>query len=162
MTGQDLQRLAVAELERRLANVMRYGTIIEVDPSRAMARVSFGGETESAWLRFSTSRAGGARVWSPPAAGEQVVVMSPMGDTGQGVIMGSLPSDSFPAPSSDGGEYRIDLPGGVSISVSGGAISINAPGNIIVNGDVVAGGISLQHHRHDGVDPGNSNTGQPV
>ena len=154
--------MAVADLDRRLANVVRYGTITEVDPTAARARVTFGGETASAWLHFSTSRAGGARVWSPPVAGEQVVVFSPSGDTGTGIIMGSVPNDAFPAPSSDGATYRIDLPGGVSISVAGGAISITVPGGIIINGDVISDGISLKLHVHDGVLPGGANTGQPV
>lgn len=152
----------LADLERRLANVVRYGTITEVDAANARAKVTFGGETASAWLQFSTSRAGGARVWSPPVPGEQVVVFSPMGDTAQGVIMGSLPNDAFPPPSGDGGTYQIDLPSGVSISVAGGAINISAPGNITVNGDVIANGISLETHLHSGVVPGGSNTGQPV
>ena len=152
----------LADLERRVANMVRYGTITEVDPANARARVTFGGETESAWLQFSTSRAGGARVWSPPVAGEQVVVFSPMGDTAQGVIMGSLPNSAFPPPSGDGGTYQVDLPGGVSISVAGGAVSITAPGNITVNGDVIANGISLQLHVHSGVVVGASNTASPV
>lgn len=155
-------RLALSDLERRLANVVRYGTITAVDPASARAKVTFGGETQSAWLPFATARAGGARVWSPPVAGEQVVVFSPMGETGSGVIMGSVPSDAFPPPSSDGATYRIDMPGGVSISVAGGAISITAPGNITINGDVVADGISLKYHVHRGVISGGSNTGTPV
>lgn len=153
---------ALAELERRLANVVRYGTVTSVDPINARAKVTFGGETESAWLQFSTSRAGGARVWSPPVTGEQVMVFSPMGDTAQGVIMGSLPNAAFPAPSGDGATYQIDLPGGVSIAVSGGSIEISAPGNIIVNGDVIADGISLKVHVHSGVMAGGATTGQPV
>ncbi|MTH78751.1 phage baseplate assembly protein V [Paracoccus aestuariivivens] len=151
----------MAELERRLANVVRFATITEVDPGNARARVTFGRETASAWLHFSTARAGGARVWSPPVTGEQVVVLSPMGDTGQGIIMGSLPSNAFPAPSGDGGTYRIDMPGGVSISVAGGSISITAPGNVVVNGDVIADGISLTTHVHGGVQSGGSNTSEP-
>lgn len=154
--------LAFAELQRCFANMMRFATVTEVDPANARARVTFGGETESAWLHFTTPRAGGARVWSPPVAGEQVVVFSPMGDTGQGVIMGSLPNSQFPAPSSDGATYRIDLPGGVSISIAGGSIAITAPGNVTVNGDVIADGISLKTHRHDSVMPGSGQTGQPV
>lgn len=153
--------LMIAELQRRLANVVRYGTITEVDAANARARVTFGGETASAWLQFTTSRAGGARVWSPPVAGEQVVVFSPMGDTGQGIIMGSLPSDAFPPPSGDGGTYRVDLPGGVSISVSGGGITISAPANITITGDVIADGISLKTHVHGGIIIGGDETAEP-
>lgn len=38
--------------------------------------------------------------------------------------------------------------GGCTIEIGGGKISINAPGGISINGDVVAGGISLQSHTH--------------
>ena len=158
----------LADLERRMASVLRFGTVVAVDPAAARVRVSFGGETESAWLQFGTPSAGGARVWSPRVVGEQVMVGCPQGDTGQGVILTSLPSASFPAPSSDGATYRIDLPGGVSISVSGGAVNIAAPGavritgDVIVDGDVIADGISLKTHVHSGVVAGGADTGQPV
>lgn len=154
-------KMRIADLERRLANTVRFGTITAVDAAQARARVTFGGETESAWLHFQTPRAGGARVWSPPVPGEQVVVVSPMGDTGQGIITGSVPSDAFPPPSSDGATYRIDMPGGVSISVAGGSVSITAPADIIVTGDVIADGISLKHHVHGGVQRGGATTDEP-
>lgn len=161
------ERFSLSDLERRLASVVRFATITEVDAANATARVTFGGDTSSAWLRFSSGRSGGARVWSPPAVGEQVLVFSPNGDTGQGVIMGSLPSAEFPAPSSDGGTFRIDL-AGVSISVSGGAINITSSGpvtitgDLVVTGDVTAGGISLQDHTHGGVATGGSQTAPPT
>lgn len=157
---------ALADLERRLASVVRFATITAVDAGNATAQVTFGGETSSAWLRFSSGRSGGARVWSPPVVGEQVVVFSPSGDTGQGVIVGSLPSAAFPPPSADGGTFQIDLPG-VSISVSGGGISITsaAPvtitGDLIVSGDVVAGGVSLIDHTHGGIVVGGAETQPP-
>lgn len=160
---------AAAELERRMANIMRYGTITTVDAANARAKVTFGEESSSAWLPFSVGRAGGARIWSPPVTGEQVLVFSPGGDTAQGVIMGSLPSDAFPSPGGGDGEtYQIDLPGGVSISVAGGAANITAPGNlvvtgdVIVSGDVVASGISLTSHVHTGVVPGGGESGPPA
>ena len=165
-----LQQLArrIADLERRITSVARYGTVTAVDAAKARAKVTFGGETESAWLPVQVGRAGGARIWSPVVVGEQVFVTCPGGDTAQGVIGGSLPSAAFPPPSSDGAAYRIDLPGGVVIEVAGAAITITAPGdmaltgNLIVTGDVVADGISLKHHVHDGVATGGSNTGEPV
>lgn len=156
-----MNEYGMAEMERRLANVMRIATITEVDPGAARARVSFGGEAQSAWLPFAIARAGGARVWAPPTQGEQVTVLSPGGDTAQGVIMGSLYSNAGTAPSSDGEAYRIDLPGGVVIEVSGGAISITAPGDVTVNGDVIADGISLTTHVHGGVLQGPDDTEEP-
>ena len=159
---------SIADLERRLASVLRFGTITEVDAANARARVTFGGDTSSAWLQFTTGRSGGARIWSPPVSGEQVVVFSPSGDTGQGVILASLPSADFPAPSGDGATYQIDMPGGVSIRVSSGSVNITAPGavritgDVIVTGDVIADGISLKTHVHSGVVTGGSLTGEPA
>ena len=158
----------LSDIDRRLASLVRFATITEVDAGAARVRVSFGGETESAWLQFGTGRAGGARVWSPPVVGEQVIVTSPQGDTGQGVVTASLPSAAYPPPSSDAETYQIDLPGGVSISVNGGEVRITAPGavritgDVIVTGDVIADGISLKNHVHSGVIPGGANTGEPV
>lgn len=42
-----------------------------------------------------------------------------------------------------------------------GSIILTAPGNVIVNGDVIADGISLKNHVHSGVTAGGDNTGQP-
>lgn len=158
---------SLADIDRRLASVLRFGTVVAVDAAAARVRVSFGGETESAWLQFGTGRAGGARVWAPPVVGEQVFIGCPQGDTGQGVILASLPSAAYPPPSSDGAAYRIDLPGGVSLLVSGGGIAIVAPsglqitGDVTVTGDVIADGISLKTHVHGGVVPGSGNSGEP-
>lgn len=42
-----------------------------------------------------------------------------------------------------------------------GSIVMTAPNNVIVNGDVIADGISLKNHVHGGVTAGGDNTGQP-
>ncbi|MBL4929328.1 phage baseplate assembly protein V [Fuscibacter oryzae] len=161
-----LRRLS--DLERRLTNAQRYGTITAVDAANGRAKVTFGGETESAWLPISVARAAGAKVWAPPVAGEQVMIFSPGGDTAQGVICGSLPSDANPSPSSDGAAYTIHMPGGVTINVAGGAIEIVAPGQvkvtgdiIVTGGDVVADGISLKEHIHGGIVRGALKTDPP-
>lgn len=163
---QDVLR-DIEDLHRRTANLVRYGTVVSVNPGAGTARVNFGGDTESADLPISSARAGGARVWSPVVVGEQVMVLCPSGDTAQGIIAGSVPCEAFPAPSGDGATYQINLPGGVVISVSGGAVHITAPGKVIiagdveVSGDVVASGISLVHHKHGGITPGTSKTAEP-
>lgn len=161
-----LRRLT--EVERRLSRSTIIGTVTQVDAAAARAKVSFGGETESAWLPFSAGRAGGAKMWAPVVVGEQVVIQSPSGDTAQGIITASLPSDANPPPSSDGAAYTVHLPGGVTINVAGGAIEITAPGQIkvtgdiiVTGGDVVADGISLKAHVHGGVSVGDDETGEP-
>lgn len=159
--------IALGDLQRRAANLVRYGTVVSVNPAAGTARVTYGGDTESADLPISSARSGGARVWSPVVVGEQVMVLCPSGDTAQGVIACSVPCNAFPAPSGDGSTYQINLPSGVVISISGGAIHITAPGKVIitgdveVSGDVVASGISLVHHKHGGVASGVNLTAEP-
>lgn len=156
-----MSEYAMAELERRLANAVRIGTITAVDPSAPRARVTFGGESQSGWIPFSVARAGAAVVWAPPVEGEQVLVASPGGDTAQAVIMGSLYSNAGRPGSDDGSVYRVDLPNGVVIEIDGGEVRITAPNNVIVVGDVIADGISLKNHVHGGVTSGGSTTAGP-
>ncbi len=167
----------LAELERRLANVLRIGTVVAVDAGAARVRVTFGGDTESALIPFAVARAGAARVWSPPSVGEQVTVFSPGGDTAQAVVMGSVYSAAAPAPSSDGEVVQVNLPNNVIVTIAGGnvtieapgdvtigaggAVNIAAPGNVVVAGDVIADGVSLRAHRHGGVQGGSSTTAGP-
>ncbi|WP_420023767.1 phage baseplate assembly protein V [Cereibacter azotoformans] len=151
------QGFAMGDAERRLANVVKFATITAVDAGAARARVTFGGETESHWLQFSVARAGGARVWSPPTVGEQVMVLSPSGDTGQGVIIGSLPSNSNPSPSSDGGAMVLELgpvkititAGGIEAVVSGVTLTLTGAGLNVDGGQVTHNGTNIgDTHQH--------------
>ena len=87
----------LSDLERRLASLIRFGTVEEADYAAARVRVAMGGAV-SHWLPWITLRAGGDRSWWAPEAGEQVLVLSPSGDTAQGVVLGSLFQTAHPAP----------------------------------------------------------------
>ncbi len=54
----------------------------------------------------------------------------------------------------------INAASGVAIAAGGGGATIE--GDLRVTGDVVAGTISLRHHIHSGIQPGGSNTAEPV
>lgn len=107
MTDDDY---AMGELDRRLANILRVGTVTQVDAAKGLARVDLG-ELETDWLPWQTSRAGGDRYWTTPDVGEQVTVVSP-GDPSQGVIMGSLFQDAHPQNGSDGKDRRMSFQDG--------------------------------------------------
>ncbi|SME96414.1 phage baseplate assembly protein V [Desulfovibrio gilichinskyi] len=87
----------LAELDRRLSNVVRIGTVAEADYSKARLRVSFG-EAVSDWLPWVTFRAGGDHTWWAPEVDEQVLVLAPSGEISGGVVLGSIFSTSHPAP----------------------------------------------------------------
>lgn len=87
----------IGELERRLSNTIRPGTVLEADYEKARIRVTMGDNT-SAWLPWLTSRAGEDRTWHAPEVGEQVIVMAPGGELSAGYVMpGGIYKTDYPA-----------------------------------------------------------------
>jgi phage baseplate assembly protein V len=86
-----------SDVERRVANTVRFGVIAEADYARARVRVR-AGETLTDWIPFTTARAGGDRTWHPVEIGEQVIVAAPNGDLRQAVVMGAVNSSANAAP----------------------------------------------------------------
>ena len=107
----------VAELERRLANVVRPGVIREVDADRALVRVQYDVGTDgepavTAWRPWVAARAGTTLAWSAPSAGEQVLLLAPTGELEQVLrAAGALPARLRAA----------DRPGGARAAAAGGA-----------------------------------------
>lgn len=69
----------IAELQRKLANIVRIGLVKEIDYEKAKVRVKIG-EFLTDWLPWITERAGKDTSWAPPDIDEQVVVLSPFGE----------------------------------------------------------------------------------
>ncbi|NJB67212.1 phage baseplate assembly protein V [Desulfobaculum xiamenense] len=86
-----------SDMERRLASLIRFGTVAEADYGAARVRVAMGGAV-SDWLPWLTLRAGNDRTWWAPEVGEQVLVLSPSGEPAQGVVLGSIFQAAHPAP----------------------------------------------------------------
>jgi phage baseplate assembly protein V len=122
---------AGAEADRRQAGLVRFGNVTAVDAGNARVKVSFGGESVSAWLPFMVQRAGGALIWAPPVVGEQVVVASPGGETSQGVVLGSVFGGGFSAPSGDGGSFEVHL-GSSKVVVTSDSIELSSNGSRLV------------------------------
>ncbi|WP_251978562.1 phage baseplate assembly protein V [Salinicola avicenniae] len=155
----------VAELLRLIHNLIRLGTIAEVDHASARVRVRSGGLLTT-WLPWLALRAGTTREWDPPTISEQVVLLSPGGDPALGVALTGLFSTAHPAPSDaaslwhrvfpDGAviEYdheahhlRAALPGSASIDAQAdvtvtttAALTATAAGGATINANVVING----------------------
>lgn len=95
------------ELLRRLDNIIRLGTIAEVDLTTATARVKTGGITTD-FLPWLTFRAGKDKSWSAPTVGEQCVVLSVSGEFTTGVILVGLYTQNAPSQSADEHIFRFD------------------------------------------------------
>ncbi|MBY6206887.1 MULTISPECIES: phage baseplate assembly protein V [Halomonas] len=174
----------VAELLRLLHNLIRLGTIAEVDHAAARVRVR-SGELLTAWRPWIECRAGTTRSWNPPTVGEQAVLFSPGGDPAAAVVLTGLYRDAHPAPAASADLWRVVLPDGAVIEYDHaashlaatlpGSATITAPGGLtihadtVINGTLAVNGASLTHngtnvgdsHTHGGVESGPSNTGAP-
>ncbi|WP_353285207.1 phage baseplate assembly protein V [Wolbachia endosymbiont (group A) of Beris morrisii] len=80
---------AIAELNRRLANIMRIGLVKEMDYKKARVRIKVG-EFLTDWLPWITARAGEDRSWFAPNIDEQVIVLSPFGELSLGVVLPAI------------------------------------------------------------------------
>jgi phage baseplate assembly protein V len=175
-----------ADIIRRLENMIRFGTVAEVDPAQPRCRVKTGGIT-TAWLPFIAPRAGEDSEWDPPSGGEQCVVLSPSGDPATGVVLVGLYSDTNPAPDNnpkrhrrtyrdgavieydtENSHYLIDLPADGKYTLRCGSVvfelsaeGVNITGLVRVSEDVIAALISLIGHVHPGVLPGGATTEGP-
>lgn len=90
--------------DRMLANLVRLGTVKELDAAGAKVRVQMG-DLSSAWLPWVTSMAGGDRAYSAPEVGSQVVVLSPSGEITQGVVLPAIYQQQY-GPNADSVDVR--------------------------------------------------------
>ncbi len=65
----------LSEIMRLITNLIRTGTVSEVDTVNWLCRVKTG-DLETNWINWLTLRAGGTRTWWKPTVGEQVVLLS--------------------------------------------------------------------------------------
>ena len=84
-----------SDLLRLLQNLIRLGTIAEVNGAKARVRLEPALTAE--WLKWATRRAGSTCTWSAPTVDEQVIVFSPGGDLTLGIIMPTPCSQAFDA-----------------------------------------------------------------
>ena len=116
-----------ADLARRLANLLRIGSIAEVDHAAARVRVQSGALLTD-WLPWMAGRAGDVRSWSPPSIGEQVLLLAPSGELGEAVVLCGLYQDSAAAPSANGSADVRSYPDGAVISYDHGSGQLLASG----------------------------------
>lgn len=105
---------ALAEVERTLANLVRVGTVAQLNVAEARVTVDLGGLVTD-WLPWLTARAGATRTWSAPRPGEQVLVLAPFGDLAQAVVLPAIYQDAYPAPAASQAREHVVFPDGSSV-----------------------------------------------
>jgi len=139
------QGFTLNDLGRRLANIIRIGTIFEIDFEAAKARVKIG-DLETDWLPWVNANSGANNSWNPAEIDEQVIILSPSGELNQAVILPSLyknnASENLPNIQSvtykdgskisfdhDAGNLTLDLQGNISLDIKGSA-AIKVAGDV--------------------------------
>ncbi|MFK3649290.1 phage baseplate assembly protein V [Lysobacter enzymogenes] len=142
---------SVSELQRKLSNAIRYGTIAEVDHNAARCRIDTG-DVKTDLLPWFVPRAGKVIEWSSPSTGEQGLLLSPNGDTHGAVFLRGIYSDAFAAPSSAESLHLIRFPDGALVQYDhethalqatlpgGGTVEITADGGVTINGPLTVNG----------------------
>lgn len=138
---------ADAEADRRIASLVEIGRITSVEGD--LVRVALAGLGTHP-IPVTQFRMGALRMRAMPSVGEEVIVVAPGGDVERAFVHGSLPAENgLP-----------DSGAGLELDLGGGTLNITN-GRIVIDGDVIAGGISLRTHVHGGVARGSSDTGEP-
>lgn len=104
----------ITEILRLLRNLIRIGTVAEVDLDQALCRVATGDNT-TGWLNWLTLRAGQSRSWWAPSEGEQVLILSLGGELDTAFVLPGIFSDDFPPPSASADGLYIVFPDGATL-----------------------------------------------
>lgn len=131
------------DIYRLLLNLLRKGTVLEVDHDAELCRVECG-EIQTNWIRWMAFAAGETRDWNPPTPGEQVLVLSPGGDMADAVALRGITTEDIPAPSHSPTTHTRTYPDGARIEYdheahslvatlpAGGTVLLEAPGSVTV------------------------------
>ncbi|WP_172587214.1 phage baseplate assembly protein V [Shewanella xiamenensis] len=103
---------ALAELTRRIDNLLRIGTVAEVKGDSCRVKT---GELLTQFRPFFTRRAGTAKTSWRPTLGEQVMLLSLSGDLTNAYILPALYSDENPEPDDNNNRERTVYPDGAVI-----------------------------------------------
>lgn len=126
----------LSETYRKLASMIRFGTIAEVDLANARVICSCGGLTTD-WMPWHAGRAGTTRRWSAPTVGEQVIVFAPGGETTLGFVMPGFYQDAHAAPSNSADVDMTQYPDGTTVSYDSASntltVDVSGSGNVVVN-----------------------------
>lgn len=119
--------LTLASLSRQIENLLRLGTVFDVDHAARRCRV-LSGKLESQWLLWIHARAGETRTWDPPTIGEQCIVFSPSGEPANGIVLYGISQNDAPPPSSSPTEHVYAFPDGARIQYDHGSGALQATG----------------------------------
>lgn len=141
----------LAELSRRLENLLREGVVASVDHVAGLCTVK-SGELTTAPIKWLTERAGNARTWWAPSVGEQVLLLCPGGEPTRAKVLQGIYSTDAPRPAGADTAHVTTYPDGALVSYdpeahqltatlpAGGKADLTAPGGVHITGDTTITG----------------------
>lgn len=133
----------LAELKRRLSNIIALGTISQVKSSegKALVRVKIM-DRETDWLPVASLSNSFKKHFIPNRVGEQCLVLSPFGDSSSGIVIRSIYNRSAKEPDgadentevieyADGTRFSYSVETGELYIECVGTVTIKAPGVVI-------------------------------
>ena len=164
MTAVTLAQLG--EMKQSLNAMLQVGTICasKASEGRALVRVDILGR-QSDWLPVLMHSNDFVKVWIPPRLGEQVLVISPLGDASSGFVITGIYNIGCKEPEGAGAESVIVEAGkcrfemhkfDIKIKAHSG-VTIEAPtvkmtGDLVVAGDISDSRGDLTGHTHSTTD----------
>lgn len=71
---------------RRIESLLKYGTVTELDETRALVRVKSGNITTD-WIKWTEFATFGVQTWRAPLVGSTGILLSPSGETTTAIFM---------------------------------------------------------------------------
>lgn len=141
----------LVEQDQRIARMLLPATVKAVDPENYRVRlllgtdVASGAEVLSPWVKWQSGSAGKVKDWSPPAEGEEMLLVSPSGVVGTGsrAMFGTFTdAGGDNPPPTDKGDERVWAFGDLRITTRGDRYTIALDeASIDIAGDAVSIGI---------------------
>lgn len=137
----------LVEQDQRLARIVMPGKVKEVDAENYRVRLVLGVDAEtgeevlSPSVKWQSGSAGQVKDWSPPAVGEEMLLVSPSGVVGSGsrAMFGTFDEADNPPPT-DQGDERVWVMGDLRITTKGDRYTIQLGDAAI---DMGAGAITI-------------------
>ena len=126
-----MNNLSIAELNRKIENIVRHGVVEDVKPSLCTVRLSETLVTD--WLQYQVPAAGGVSVHRMPSRGEACTVLSPSGNLEAGRVVFGFASLQYPEPSQAANETVVLFPDGARIVYDHAASHLDISGIATAN-----------------------------
>ncbi|APO76109.1 phage-related baseplate assembly protein [Rhizobium etli 8C-3] len=165
-------RIQLDRAERRIATGRLSGKVAQVDPQKRLLRLKIGTSSSgedilSPWVRWQEAAAGGLRIHSEPAIGEQMDLVSRSGTVGDLSIAVPATYDKDNQAPSASSDTAVFERGAGRLEIGADGILLKGP--VKVEGPVEIEGDRLRHnsrnvgstHVHGGVERGGANTDVP-